>query len=275
MGMKRNKNRPRVVTHHRRNTGLKANDHLVMGRNCLRELLQHDPKRIIKVWVATGSGGADKMALLEEIRTRGISYEEVSAEELSCLVQSDSHQSFVASIVERPQRDIKSFIKDSEENSGGLVLALDSIMDPQNLGALLRAAECFGVDAVIWSKNRGCSSTPVVSKASAGASELVDCYSISNLAETLRQLKQAGYWIVVADVGEGTVSLNDFDAPAKLVLVLGSEGSGVQPLVKKLSDFRVRIPQSGRIDSLNVSQAGAVLLYCLAGRSNSEKKTEK
>lgn len=251
--------------------GGKGGGRFVMGRNCLRELLTHDPQLIAKVWVGIGSGGRDKAVLLEKIKAMGIPCSEVGSEELFRLVQSDSHQSFVAQLVERASKDIKDFVKVSRGRESGLVLAFDSIMDPQNLGALLRAAECFGVDAVIWSKNRGCSITPVVSKASSGASELVDCYSISNLAETLRQLKQAGYWIVVADVGEGTLSLNDFEAPAKSVLVLGSEGSGTQPLVKKLSDFRVMIPQAGRIDSLNVSQAGAVLLYCLAGRLNREK----
>lgn len=237
---------------------------LVMGRNCLRELLKHAPDRIVEVWVAAGpGGGTEKAVLVEAISNRGIPYHQLPAAELSSLVHSDSHQSFVVAVRERQQPSFREFVKELESLDSGLILALDSIMDPQNLGALLRVAECFGVSAVIWSKNRGTGLTPAVSKSSAGASELIAHYTVSNLVEALGKLKQAGFWIVVADASNQAARLDDLKLPGKIVLVLGSEGTGVRSLTSKLADFTVRIPQLGKISSLNVSQAGAVLLYHL------------
>ena len=138
---------------------------------------------------------------------------------------------------------------------------LDSIFDPQNFGSLLRSAECFGVDGVIWSKNRGCELTPVVSKASVGASELLPLLCVSNLAETMRKFKKNGFWIVTAEIGEEAKSLDSFDFPEKTLLIMGSEGKGVQKLLSKEADSKVYLPMYGQIDSLNVSQAASVLLY--------------
>ena len=133
---------------------------------------------------------------------------------------------------------------------------LDSIFDPQNVGAILRAAECFGADAIITSKNRGCPMTPTVSKASAGASAFVPHVEVSNLADSAQRLQNEGFTLVVADMD------GDENAvwPDKLLLVMGSEGTGVQPLLKKRADLIVRIPMYGKIASLNVAQACAVLL---------------
>ena len=137
---------------------------------------------------------------------------------------------------------------------------LDSIMDPHNFGAILRAAECFGVDAVLWSKNRGCDITPVVAKVSVGASELLPLVPVSNLAQALERLKDAGVWSIAADVSPEAQPIDQFEFPTKSLILLGSEGEGLQPLLLREAEFKITIPLHGKIDSLNVSQAAAVML---------------
>jgi 23S rRNA (guanosine2251-2'-O)-methyltransferase len=138
------------------------------------------------------------------------------------------------------------------------------VYDPQNLGALMRAAECFGAAAMVWSRNRGCGLTPVVTKASVGASELLDLIEVSNLADAIRRFKDAGYWIVAADMDPQAEDLQTFQFPAHTVLVMGSEGSGLRELTRRSADSLVRIVTPGRIGSLNVSQATAVILHRIA-----------
>ena len=140
-------------------------------------------------------------------------------------------------------------------------MLLDSIFDPQNVGAILRSCECFGVDAVIISKIRGCSITPTVTKTSVGATELVPIAEVSNLTTTIEKFQKAGYWAVTAEISDKAIPLNTFEYPEKTVLILGSEGKGVQKIISKKADFHVFIPMLGRIDSLNVSQAAAVFMH--------------
>ncbi len=224
-----------------------------MGKNTIRELLRSSPERIIEVFSSN-----PKDDLYNELTKNRVAVRDTPKGKLTEMVNTDSHQGIVASIKQRPLTDLKEFL--SSPKSKSLVVVLDSIYDPQNLGTILRASECFGVDLVVYSKNRGTDITPVVSKASSGATELVPICKVSNLAETIKQFQEAGYWAVVAEAGEKSTSLYDFKFPEKTVLVMGSEGEGVQPLISKNSDFHLYIPMLGRIDSLNVSQAAAVFL---------------
>jgi len=230
---------------------------LIMGKNCIREVLRSAPERIVEVRTCQRSK-ADPLYV--ELLNSNIPIREVSKKELAQLVQSESHQSYVAAVRERGQPAIKSFLEESAEKSTSVVVMLDSIYDPQNLGTILRAGECFGVDLVVYSKNRGVDITPVVSKASSGATELVSIVKVSNLAETMKLFQEAGYWAVCAEAGEGSQSVFEFQFPEKTLLVLGSEGEGIQQILRKKSDFSVKIPMLGKIDSLNVSQAAAVFL---------------
>lgn len=223
-----------------------------MGKNCVETVVDHSPERIICLL----SAKKDPDPLLEKARSKGIKCEFASKQQLFDLVNSESHQSYVAEVTPQRQIDLKTFL----QRDSKLVLMLDSINDPQNLGALLRAAECFGVDAVIWSKNRGCSITPTVSKASVGGSELVSTIIVSNLAETVKTLQKAGYVAVTAEIAEDARPLAEYRFQEQTLLIMGSEGKGIQPLISKLADDRVYIPMFGQIDSLNVSQAAAVLL---------------
>lgn len=235
---------------------------LVLGRNAIRELLKRSPERMLELYAASyEQAAALESEIFEPIRRAGIPVHKVSRQDMDNLAGTASHQGFVARVRDRVYRDLKTEIERFEQNDRALVLLLDAIQDPQNVGALLRSAECFGVNLVIWSKNRGSGITPVVTKASAGASELVPLCPVSNAADATRKLKEAGFWIVIGEVGAESVNLANFEWPAKSVLILGSEGDGVSPILQKLADYRVTIPMQGSIDSLNVGQAAAVLLF--------------
>ena len=172
---------------------------------------------------------------------------------LSRIANSESHQGFVAKI--KP----KSFVTPHDLFQKDLIVALDEIQDPQNLGAILRACECFGVEGVIFSKNRGSGLTPVVAKTSQGALEILDLCEVSNLATTIDQFKKQDFEVIGADLSQDAHNVFDFSFPKKCVLVLGKE-SGMRHLLKKKCDQLVYIPMFGQIDSLNVSQATAALL---------------
>ncbi|NLF24193.1 MAG: 23S rRNA (guanosine(2251)-2'-O)-methyltransferase RlmB [Deltaproteobacteria bacterium] len=242
----------------------KAPKPLLIGRRALREVLRHAPGRIERVCVAEGKGdrSGSFQEIMDEVKRLGIDYVRLSAEELDAMAGGASHQGFVAELGERPGLDLKGFLEKRGRSDRSVVVMLDSVFDPQNLGAILRAAECFGADAVLWSWNRGCGwVSPAAVKASAGASELVTWVRISNLVESLKKLKSAGYWAVAADATYGAQDLRDFTFPEKTVLVVGSEGAGLSPLLLKECDFKVKIPMFGKIESLNVSQATAIFLF--------------
>jgi 23S rRNA (guanosine2251-2'-O)-methyltransferase len=248
-----------------------------MGRNCLSELLKHDPSRVEEVLLAK-SGSRDgrqqegrenrqqdrKDDLRRECERLDVAVTIVSRAELDALTGSDSHQGVAARVSPRPTIELEDLLASLADQPFGKILALDGVLDPHNLGAILRAAECFGVDGVIWSKNRSAPVGPVVSKVSVGASEIVSLCPVPNLHRALETLKKAGWWLVGAAVAEDASSLDTFAFPEKTVVVLGSEGEGMHDLTERTLDFKAYIPMEGQISSLNVSQATAVFLAELA-----------
>ena len=249
--------------------GFAPTERLVIGRNALRELLAHCPERIKHVYMAASVTGSDiggRRELCDELKSHGVQVQEMDTAGLDTLAGTGSHQSFVAKVAQPSKVELKEFLATNEDRERSLILALDSVTDPHNVGAILRAACCFNIDAVILPRNRGAGVTATVSKTSAGASELVTIIEVANLAEALRRCRDAGYWIAVAEAEEDGQDLRKFDAPGKVVLVVGSEGEGIQDLVTRTADFKVFIPMLGKIASLNVSQATAVILYALRSR---------
>ena len=236
---------------------MKRHQLLIMGRNCIFEVVRKAPERILEVYTSQKS---QSDALYATLLKHSIRVKELPKHELSRLVESESHQGYVAAVKEREEPDLREFLAHAEEREKSVVLMLDSIYDPQNLGAIIRACECFGVDLVVFSKNRGADITPVATKTSAGATELVPILKVSNLVETLKAFQKEDFWAVAAEGKERAQSLGEFEFPSKMVLVLGSEGKGIQPLLSKTCDFHLSIPMRGQIDSLNVSQAAAVIL---------------
>lgn len=226
----------------------------IMGKNAILEVLKASPQRLIEVYTSQDESDF----LVSELRKAKVPVKRKNKHELTRLVDSDSHQSFVAAIKERSQPNLEQFLSEDREKS--LVVMLDTIGDPQNMGSILRACECFGVDLLVYSKNRGVDITPTVVKVSSGAAELVNVVKVSNLANVVDNFQKSGYQVLATDLGEGAQSVYHFQFSSKVVLIMGSEGEGVRHLLKKKSDHRIYIPMKGVLDSLNVSQATAVIL---------------
>ncbi len=227
---------------------------MIIGIHPIRELLRFAPEKILRVYTTMNK----ESPLLEECEKRGIPISYVKSELLTKMAGSDSHQMFVAHIRSRTFLTPKQFLETAKTPC--LVLMLDQIFDPQNFGALIRCAECMGASAVVWSKNRGADLTPAAAKASCGASELLPMIRLSNLATAIDQFKEGGFEVVASLLDKQAESAFDFEYSPKTLLIVGSEGEGIQPLLKKKSDRSVFIPMKGKIDSLNVAQAASVLL---------------
>lgn len=235
---------------------------IVPGRKALADFLRVAPGRIEKVLFDPGrQRNAEFADLLRAAEEKHIPCEAVDAAQLDSIAGSDRHQSVLAVLKPKPRHDLKEFLRQTSGQEKALLVALDDIQDPQNLGSALRAAECFGCDAAFWSRNRGAGLTALVAKVSCGASELLQTIEVANLANGLEEIKRHGWWILGADVGTGSAAIQEFEFPARSVVVLGAEGAGLRRLTRERCDFLVKIPMYGRLDSLNVAQALSVLLY--------------
>jgi 23S rRNA (guanosine2251-2'-O)-methyltransferase len=234
---------------------------LVMGRNCLLEIIRRAPEKLSKIYC--GSNGA--VAWLQEQHSTA-KYELKSNEWLSSACNSVNHQGVAAELDDFPYYPLSWLEKELAESEEALILAIDKLEDPQNFGSLLRLAECFGVIAVVYSKNRVVKLTPVVAKASVGAVAFVPLVEVGNLVNSLVRLKKSGAWIVATALDPKSSDIYTFDFPAKTIAVLGSEGAGISRLMQSEADFLVKVPLFGEIDSLNVSQAAAITLFSYRGR---------
>jgi 23S rRNA (guanosine2251-2'-O)-methyltransferase len=200
-------------------------------------------------------------ALAELCRMAGIRVSAQTKDQLTKLARTDAHQGVVAAVRERKFLTIEDIIATRGRSGGArFFLALDGVEDPHNLGALLRSADGAGVDGVLLPERRAAPISAVVAKTSAGASEHVPIAKITNITRALEQMKRANIWIIGLDE-RGTPDYTDFDFSADCCLVLGAEGSGLHDLVKKTCDHLLRIPMAGSVSSLNVSVAGAVVMY--------------
>jgi 23S rRNA (guanosine2251-2'-O)-methyltransferase len=237
---------------------MKENFDFIMGKNTLKEILKQKKEILLKVFIQEGKRSKDFEALKNAILKENIEIKYLNKKKLFHMVNSESHQSIVAKIKERKYLPLKDFLKTPKKHS--TILILDSIYDPQNMGALIRVATSFSTTAVLFSKNRGSLITPVVTKAAVGATELIDLLKVSNLAESIKSLKENGFEIIVADFSKKAKNLFDFNFSEKTALIVGSEGEGVRKLHKKLADHIVKIPMPGKIKTLNVSQAASIFL---------------
>ena len=176
-------------------------------------------------------------------------------------------QGIAAKIDDYKTYTIEELVAGVPKGKTPLFVMLDELEDPHNLGAILRTCDCVGVDGVIIGKHRGVKLTPTVAKVSTGAIDTVKVAVVTNLAQTLKGLKKEGFWVAGADFDNSQdYRQASYDMP--LVLVVGSEGFGISPLVKKNCDFFVRLPMEGSVSSLNASVACAVLLYQIYAQRN-------
>ena len=238
-------------------------ENLIFGRNAVRELLASG-REIDKIYISKGEREGSILRLIGEARERKIPLVECDRRRLDDLSAGGAHQGIVAVAAEHAYASIEDMLALAESRGEKpLVILADGILDPRNLGALLRVAECAGAHGVIIPKRRAVGLTALVAKTSAGAIEHLPVARVPNLASAIEELKELGFWIYAADM-DGRAYF-ETDLSGACAIVLGSEGEGVSRLVKEKCDFVVSIPLHGKVNSMNVTSAAAVIL-CEAAR---------
>jgi 23S rRNA (guanosine2251-2'-O)-methyltransferase len=247
---------------------------VLYGLHPVEEALKAGRRRFDHVLVAQERNDARLEQLVALCRQSGVRVRQESREQLTLTAQTPAHQGVVALV--RPQEflSIEDLYAPQPGDSARLLLALDGVEDPQNLGALLRVADGAGVDGVVLTERRSAPLSPVAVKASAGAAEHLRIARVVNLVRALEELKKQNLWIIGLDE-RGESDYDQFDLTGNLVLVLGREGAGLHDLVRKTCDHLLRIPMAGGVSSLNVSAAGAVVLYeAFRQRRNASRHTQ-
>ncbi|MGD8618205.1 MAG: 23S rRNA (guanosine(2251)-2'-O)-methyltransferase RlmB [Gammaproteobacteria bacterium] len=246
----------------------------VYGLHAVASLLARRPAEVTALTVAEGAGDRRLSDLLEAAGAAGIAVRRVARKELDKRFPAVRHQGVVATVAaatpELSEKGLADFLAALAEPA--FLLVLDGVQDPHNLGACLRTADAAGVHAVILPRDRASGITPVVHKVACGAVESVPVCFVTNLARTLRQLREAGIWIYGASDAAGQL-LYDTDLRGPVALVLGGEGKGLRRLTRELCDYLVAIPMAGQVESLNVSVAAGVLLYEARRQRNQEGQT--
>lgn len=243
---------------------------LVIGRNAVRELLRSG-RAIDKLLVSRGDREGSIVVLVAEAIERGIPVVEVERARLDSMSGITQHQGVIAMAAEKEYSSVEDILKIAEERGEPpLIVISDGITDPYNLGALIRCAEGVGAHGLIIPKRRASGLTPLVSKASAGAIEHLAVAKVSNIAQTIEELKQRNIWVYSAEAGGKAYYETDFTGGC--AIVFGSEGEGVSKLVKERSDFITSIPMYGKVNSFNVSTAAAVILAEASKQHRQAKK---
>lgn len=237
-----------------------AKRNLVYGLHAISAVIERAPERLLELWVAETRDDARIRSLCERAAAAGVRVQAAGREALARLAGEVAHQGAVAAV--RPlkawdEHDLSAALAEMPEP---LLLVLDGVTDPHNLGACLRTADAAGAQALIIPKDRAAAVDGVARKVAAGAAEFVRVATVTNLVRTLGLLKEAGIWVVGLD-GEAEQSLYATDLKGPLALVLGAEGGGLRRLTRERCDFRVRIPMAGHLESLNVSVAAGIALF--------------
>ena len=233
----------------------------IVGINPVEGALSNDAERVREVLVEQGQRNARVQALAEQAKALKIPVHHRPRDQQDKLAGEARHQGVVALYEPPPMAHEGDLAKLMERDGANtLVLVLDGVTDPHNLGACLRSAAAAGVTAVIVPKDRAVGLTPVVRRASAGGADRVPLIAVTNLARTLRELKDAGVWITGL-AGDTDTSIYGVDFKGPVALVLGSEGEGMRRLTRELCDFVAKIPMPGTMESLNVSVATGVVLF--------------
>ncbi len=234
---------------------------IVYGLHAVRAVLSRRPQDVMRLSIAAGRDDLRVRELREFARARGVATAEASAAALDQETGGAVHQSVVAEV--RPSAPLdENRLLDllTAAAMPALVLVLDGVSDPHNLGACLRTADAAGATAVVAPRDRAAGLTPAVRKVAAGAAETVPFAQVTNLARALRDLKEAGLWIA-GTAGDAEQELFAADLAGPLAIVMGSEGRGLRRLTRECCDFAVRLPMHGAVASLNVSVAAGIVLY--------------
>lgn len=233
---------------------------LIYGMHAVRIMLERYPERVLAVQLAERREDPRARAIEELARRQQRPLERVDAQALRRRLGEVAHQGVAAEVTPLAPWTEDDLLTGLASAPTPLLLALDGVQDPHNLGACLRTADACGALAVIVPRDRAAQLNPTVRKVAAGAAESTPVVAVTNLVRTLRLLKDAGLWIVGADAAADK-SAAEVDLTGPVVLALGAEGSGLRRLTQQNCDFMVRLPQRGTVESLNVSVAAGMLLY--------------
>jgi 23S rRNA (guanosine2251-2'-O)-methyltransferase len=239
---------------------------VLYGIHAVEEALRAGNRALDHLEVARERHDQRLQTVIDLARAKGISVRFIAREQLDRLARTKSHQGVVGVISGKSYSELDELLSGKKQHR--FLLVLDGIEDPHNLGALIRTADGAGADGVIIPERRAAAVNATVAKTSAGASEHMKIARVVNLARTLDELKQKNVWIVGLDE-RGQKSYDELDYKMDCAVVLGAEGHGLHDLVRKKCDYLVAIPMLGRVASLNVSVAGAIVMYELARQRRS------
>lgn len=233
----------------------------VVGIHSVQATLDYSADKVHKVWVDNSRKDKRLLALINQVQKLGLVLEVADRKRLDKMADGKNHQGVIAE-VEIPSVHSESDLKHRIQtlSTPPFFLVLDQVQDPHNLGACLRTANAAGVHGIIITKDNSSGITPAVCKVACGAAETVPVYQVTNLARTLRWLKEQNIWIV-GTTGETEQSIFSADLTMPLAIVMGTEGTGMRRLTREQCDFLVKIPMVGQVESLNVSVAAGIMIY--------------
>lgn len=237
-----------------------AQQEWLYGIHALESLLQREPERLIELFVLKGREDERLTNIINQARRFGVSIQFCQRKTLDDKAQGEQHQGLVAKARPGRQYDEKDLDEIVARNATPFLLVLDGVTDPHNLGACLRTADAAGVHAVVVPKDKSASLTPTVRKVACGAAEVIPLIQVTNLARTLKELQQAGVWIV-GTAGEAEQDIYQSKLTGPIALVMGAEGKGMRRLTREHCDELIKLPMAGSVSSLNVSVATGICLF--------------
>lgn len=261
----RNEKRPKSMQAKRRNPAQHRGERkhdidtslVTYGRNNVMEFLRAGKVR--QIYLKSGRHDERLQEILEEAKSRAVPIKEVEEEELDSMSGGVVHQGIAALLFPYEYQDMNAVIK-KWEGKDPIFILLDGVEDVRNLGAIVRTAECAGAACVLLPNHKSSPVTAAAMKTAAGAFAYLPVCRIGNIQQTLKYLKEKGFWVVGTDM-DGESLYYEANLKGPLVIVMGAEGKGMSPLTRRMCDFCVRIPMKGKVSSLNVSVAAALLLY--------------
>lgn len=261
----RNEKRPKSMQAKRRNPVQHRGERkpdidtslMTYGRNSVMEFLRAGKVR--QIYLKSGRHDERLQEVLEEAKLRAVPIKEVEEEELDSMSSGVVHQGIAALLFPYEYQDMNAVIK-KWEGKDPIFILLDGVEDVRNLGAIVRTAECAGAACVLLPNHKSSPVTAAAMKTAAGAFAYLPVCRIGNIQQTLKYLKEQGFWVVGTDM-DGESLYYEANLKGPLVIVMGAEGKGMSPLTRRMCDFCVRIPMKGKVSSLNVSVAAALLLY--------------
>ncbi|WP_048601083.1 23S rRNA (guanosine(2251)-2'-O)-methyltransferase RlmB [Rubeoparvulum massiliense] len=232
----------------------------IVGKNPVIEALRAG-RPIDKIWLAEGLRSSQLGPILQLAKEQGVVVQYVPRKRLHEWAPDEVHQGVVATVAAYEYAELDVILANAKAKTGlPFLIMLDGLEDPHNLGSILRTADAVGADGIIIPKRRSVGLTSVVAKASAGAIEYVPVIRVANLVQTIKSMKDAGYWVVGTDA-EGSSDYRTLKYDFPTLLIIGSEGKGISRLVREECDYLVHLPMEGRVTSLNASVAASLLMY--------------